>query len=167
MDHFALATDSLYTATKTKTLHRNFMGYTSNKTQLMIGLGMSAISDSWYAFAQNAKTVKEYQQQVNSGEIPIFRGHLLSPEDLIIRKHILNIMCHFHTSWKTPEMQFENMNNYLKLLKELESDGLVFINDESLTVPEEARAYVRNICMAFDLRLQRNKPTTKLFSMTI
>ena len=167
MDHFALATDSLYTATKTKTLHRNFMGYTSNKTQLMIGLGMSAISDSWYAFAQNAKTVKEYQQQVNSGEIPIFRGHLLSPEDLIIRKHILNIMCHFHTSWKTPEMQFENMTNYLKLLKELESDGLVFINDESLTVPEEARAYVRNICMAFDLRLQRNKPTTKLFSMTI
>ncbi|NQY29372.1 MAG: oxygen-independent coproporphyrinogen III oxidase [Flavobacteriaceae bacterium] len=167
MDHFALVTDSLYTATKTRTLHRNFMGYTANKTQLMVGLGMSAISDTWYAFAQNAKTVKEYQQQVNNREIPVFRGHLLSEEDLIIRKHILNIMCHFETSWEEKAMQFENMDNYLKLLTELESDGLVVINKCSLFVPNDAKAYVRNICMAFDAHLQRNKPTTKLFSMTI
>jgi len=167
MDHFALATDSLYKATQTKTLHRNFMGYTANKTQVMIGLGMSAISDSWYAFAQNAKTVKEYQKQVDNKELPIFRGHLLSEEDLVIRKHILNIMCHFKTSWKKTSMQFENMDNYLGLLKELESDGLVIVNKDSLIVPDKARAYVRNICMAFDAHLQRNKPTTKLFSMTI
>jgi len=167
MDHFALPNDSLYVATKTKTLHRNFMGYTANKTQLMIGLGMSAISDSWYAFAQNAKTVKEYQQQVNNEEIPIFRGHLLSEEDLVIRKHILNIMCQFETSWKYDNMQFENIDHYLTLLSELENDGLVIVNDNSLKVPDEARAYLRNICMAFDAHLQRNKPSTKLFSMTI
>ena len=64
-------------------------------------------------------------------------------------------------------MQFENMDNYLKLLTELESDGLVVINKYSLFVPNDAKAYVRNICMAFDAHLQRNKPTTKLFSMTI
>ena len=56
MDHFALPSDSLYKATEEQTLHRNFMGYTSSKTQLMIGLGMSSISDSWYGFAQNVKT---------------------------------------------------------------------------------------------------------------
>lgn len=167
MDHFALATDTLYEATKTKTLHRNFMGYTANKTQLMIGLGMSAISDSWYAFAQNAKTVKEYQQQVNDNIIPIFRGHELSKEDLIIRKHILNIMCHFKTSWEAPELQFKGLQDYLNLLKEMEDDGLVIITQNTLEVPEKARAYVRNICMAFDAHLQRNKPSTKLFSMTI
>ena len=58
MDHFALKTDGLYKAVKNKTLHRNFMGYTSGKTQLMVGLGMSSISDSWYSFAQNVKTVE-------------------------------------------------------------------------------------------------------------
>lgn len=167
MDHFALATDSLYQATKTKTLHRNFMGYTANKTQLMIGLGMSAISDSWYAFAQNAKTVKEYTKLVNDGIIPIFRGHELSDEDLIIRQHILNIMCHFKTSWNTSELQFDGINDYLNLLEEMKHDGLVTINGNSLEVPENARAYVRNVCMAFDAHLQRNKPSTKLFSMTI
>ncbi|MDN3621100.1 oxygen-independent coproporphyrinogen III oxidase [Polaribacter undariae] len=169
MDHFALKTDSLYKATINKTLHRNFMGYTANKTKLMIGLGMSAISDSWYAFAQNVKTVKEYQKIVNEGEIPIFKGHLLSEEDVIIRKHILNIMCHFSTSWEDKTMNINNIEEHLALLGEMEQDGLVKIDvkSKSLSIPEEARPYVRNICMAFDLHLLKNKPKTQLFSMTI
>ncbi|TXD56554.1 oxygen-independent coproporphyrinogen III oxidase [Polaribacter sp. IC066] len=167
MDHFALKTDSLYKATINKTLHRNFMGYTSNKTQVMIGLGMSAISDSWYAFAQNVKTVKEYQQMVNSGEIPVFRGHILSEEDTIIRKHILNMMCHFSTSWDKPATKIENIEKHLHLLKELQADGLVTITENSLSIPEHARPFVRNICMAFDVHLLDKKPTTQLFSQTI
>ena len=65
MDHFALETDSLYDAYVHKRLHRNFMGYTTNSTKLMIGLGMSSISDSWEVFAQNVKSVKEYTSIVN------------------------------------------------------------------------------------------------------
>ncbi len=167
MDHFALKTDSLYKATINKTLHRNFMGYTSNKTQLMIGLGMSSISDSWYGFAQNVKTVKEYQEIINTGEIPVFRGHILSSEDKIIRKHILNIMCNFYTSWADPSTKIENIQEHLDLLAPLEKDGLVIINDNSLTVPIEARPFVRNICMAFDKKLFKQKVKGKLFSMTI
>ncbi|CAM1339594.1 Coproporphyrinogen-III oxidase [Tenacibaculum aestuarii] len=167
MDHFALPTDSLYKATEEKTLHRNFMGYTANKTQLMIGLGMSSISDSWYGFAQNVKTVKEYERIVNEGEIPVFRGHILSEEDLIIRKHILNIMCHFSTSWEEEQLQIENVETHIEKLEEMIDDGLVSIKGKKLTVPEKARPYVRNICMAFDKKLHEKQPETKLFSMTI
>ncbi|MDP2541257.1 oxygen-independent coproporphyrinogen III oxidase [Tenacibaculum discolor] len=167
MDHFALPTDSLYKATKEKTLHRNFMGYTANKTQLMVGLGMSSISDSWYGFAQNVKTVKEYGKIVNEGEIPVFRGHILSEEDLIIRKHILNIMCHFSTSWEEEQLQIKNVEAHIGKLKEMIDDGLVSIKGKKLTVPEKARPYVRNICMAFDKKLHEKQPEIKLFSMTI
>ena len=167
MDHFALPTDSLYKATQEKTLHRNFMGYTANKTQLMVGLGMSSISDSWYGFAQNVKTVKEYERIVNEGEIPVFRGHILSKEDLIIRKHILNIMCHFSTSWKEDSLQIESVEAHIGKLEEMIDDGLVSIEGKKLTVPEKARPYVRNICMAFDKKLHEKQPETKLFSMTI
>ncbi len=167
MDHFALKTDSLYKATQDKTLHRNFMGYTANKTQLMIGLGMSSISDSWYAFAQNVKTVKEYQKLVNQGEIPIFRGHLLSEEDLIVRKHIVNLMCHFKSRWNLEEKEIVDLKKQTALLFEMEHDGLVILKEDSIVVPEHARPYVRNICMAFDMHLQKNKPETQLFSMTI
>tara|TARA_R110002072_G_scaffold2780_2_gene22064 strand:- start:4715 stop:6118 length:1404 start_codon:yes stop_codon:yes gene_type:complete len=167
MDHFALKSDSLYKATQEKTVHRNFMGYTANKTLLMVGLGMSAISDSWYAFAQNVKTVKEYQKLVNDGEIPIFRGHLLSEEDLIVRKHILNMMCHFNTSWDKKDLKVIELEKHFLLLEEMVADGLVILGKNYLKIPEKARPYVRNICMAFDVRLQKSKPETQLFSMTI
>ncbi|SNR14503.1 oxygen-independent coproporphyrinogen III oxidase [Tenacibaculum jejuense] len=167
MDHFALPSDNLFKATTSQKLHRNFMGYTSSKTKLMIGLGMSAISDSWYGFAQNVKTVKEYQALVNNGEIPVFRGHILTDEDLVIRKHILNIMCHFSTNWKAKEMHFEALPKSIELLEEIASDNLIAIDSNSLNVAQEARPFIRNICMAFDVRLQRKKPETKLFSMTI
>ncbi|GAB4257821.1 MAG: oxygen-independent coproporphyrinogen III oxidase [Vicingaceae bacterium] len=167
MDHFALPSDALFKAVKNKTLHRNFMGYTTNNTKLMIGLGMSSISDSWYAFGQNFKTVEAYQSMVEKGMLPVFRGHLLTSKDLIIRRHILNIMCHFETSWKADNMKFEELEETLERLYEMKEDGLVEINKDGLLVPEHARPFVRNICMAFDLRLIENKPATRIFSMTI
>lgn len=78
MDHFSLPTDSLYKAFKNSSLHRNFMGYTTNPTQLLIGLGMSSISDSWYSFAQNEKSLKNYQNKINSGQLAIVKGHQLT-----------------------------------------------------------------------------------------
>ena len=167
MDHFALKTDSLFESMQNRTLHRNFMGYTASKTHLMIGLGMSAIGDSWYAFAQNEKTVPEYEARANRGELPILRGHLLTDEDRLVRQHILNIMCHFETSWDNPEMQFSELDQCLQKLEEMRADGLVQLEGDKLVVPEPARPFVRNICMAFDLRLMRNAPETRIFSMTI
>lgn len=167
MDHFALTSDSLHKAMVNKSLHRNFMGYTAGKTQLMVGLGMSSISDSWYSFAQNVKTVEEYTKIVNEGRIPIFRGHDLNAEDLVIRKHILNIMCHFETNWEDPALQFPELKECIDRLQEMQDDGLVEITETGLRLPEAARPFVRNVCMAFDLHLIRNKPTTRIFSMTI
>ena len=167
MDHFALPTDSMYKAFQAHQLHRNFMGYTASKTQLMIGLGMSAISDSWYAFAQNEKELEAYYARLERNEIPVCKGHILNNEDLIIRRHILNLMCQFNTSWKDAAMQFEGIQEVLARLAEMQSDGLLQINNDSITVPDEGKPFIRNICMAFDLRLQRKMPNTKIFSMTV
>jgi oxygen-independent coproporphyrinogen-3 oxidase len=167
MDHFALETDSLFHSFQERKLHRNFMGYTSSKTQVMIGLGVSSISDSWYSFAQNVKTLEEYYACLAENELPVFRGHLLTDEDLIIRKHILNIMCQLHTSWHEYGFYFSEINQVLERLHEMEEDGLVIITNHSLSVTEKGKPYIRNICMAFDLRMNRNKPETKLFSMTV
>jgi oxygen-independent coproporphyrinogen-3 oxidase len=167
MDHFALKSDSLYQSFKNKELHRNFMGYSSSKTQLMIGLGVSSISDSWYSFAQNVKNIEEYYQMLELDKLPVYRGHLLSTEDLIIRKHILNLMCHFETSWTDSANYFPEIPEILVKLEEMENDGLLIIGNSNIQVTEKGKPYVRNICMAFDLRLKRKAPDTALFSMTI
>ncbi len=167
MDHFALKTDSLYKAVEDKKLHRNFMGYTESKTQLMLGLGVSAIGDSWYSFGQNVKNVEEYQDLVEQGILPVYRGHMLKEEDLIIRKHILNMMCRLETSWEDASLQFKELPEALLKLKEMEDDGLIKIHSTKLQITEKGRPFVRNVCMAFDVLLQRSKPETQLFSMTI
>ena len=167
MDHFALENDSMYESFKAGNLHRNFMGYTASKTKLMIGLGVSSISDSWYSFAQNEKTIEEYYARLEANELPIFKGHVLNSEDLVIRKHILNLMCQFTTSWENEDMQFAELNEIHESLKEMEADGLLTFKENGVNVTEKGTAFVRNICMAFDLRLIRKAPETKLFSMTI
>ena len=167
MDHYALKTDSLYQAQQIGTIHRNFMGYNSSNTQVMIGLGVSSISDSWYSFAQNVKNIDEYQSLVEKGELPVYRGHLLTEEDLIIRKHILNLMCRFETSWQDDDLYLNELPDVLLSLIELEKDDLIEIRSNQLLVTEKGRPYVRNVCLPFDLRLQRNKPDTQLFSMTV
>ncbi len=167
MDHFALETDSMYDASKKGSLHRNFMGYSASKTKLMIGLGVSSISDSWYSFAQNEKSIEDYYQLLEWDKLPIYRGHLLTDEDLIIRKHILNLMCQFETSWKNATEYFQEIPDILIQLQEMEKDGLVILCKDGIQVTENGKPYVRNICMAFDVLLKRKAPETALFSMTI
>lgn len=167
MDHFALPKDSLYQSMVNGEMHRNFMGYTSSKTQVMIGLGVSSISDSWYAFAQNEKKLEDYYKSLSEGVIPVYRGHVLSKEDLCIRKHILNLMCDLKTSWVSEDLKFNELPDVLIKLNEMERDGLVSIDSSSIVVTKKGRPYIRNVCMAFDLRLQCKQPQTKLFSMTI
>lgn len=167
MDHFALPDDDLFKAVQNKTLHRNFMGYTAHTTQLMIGLGVSSIGDSWYGFAQNEKTVEKYYERLEKNEIPIFRGHLLTEEDLILRRQILNIMCHFETTWNDQGKEKEVIDRCLPRLGEVVDDGLAIVNGNSLQITEKGKPFIRNTCMAFDQRLWDNKPTAQLFSMTI
>jgi oxygen-independent coproporphyrinogen-3 oxidase len=167
MDHFALRSDSLHTSMVSGKLHRNFMGYTASKTQLMIGLGASSISDSWYSFAQNVKSLEEYKHLVENNIIPIYRGHVLSIEDETIRRHILNLMCRFRTSLTQKDAFFPELPMVIDKLHEMEMDGLVEIGQDKLKVTEKGQPFIRNICMAFDLLLHRKEPDTRLFSMTI
>jgi len=167
MDHFALPGDQLITAADNGKLHRNFMGYTHQHTQLMVGLGVSAISDSWYGFAQNQKKLEDYLQDIERGVLPVFKGHILTRDDLIIRKHILDIMCTGQTTWNHHIENCETLFAGIERLEPLERDGVIELFSWGLQVTETGKRFLRNICMALDGRLWSDKPTTQLFSMAI
>lgn len=166
MDHFSLPHDELYKAMEAGKVHRNFMGYTSSKTKLMIGLGMSAISDSWYGFAQNEKSLEAYMKLLAQDEIPVVKGHTLTTEDLVIRKHILEIMCQL-TTQRNNAMSKAIWDNIVASLAPMVMDELIMINEDKITILPKGRAFTRNVAMAFDLRLKRAQPSTPLFSQTI
>lgn len=167
MDHFALPSEELYIAMQENRMHRNFMGYTPFATKLLVGLGVSSISDSWTAFAQNVKKVEDYYSLIEKNELPLMRGHLLTTEDLVLRRHILNIMCYGETSWEHESQQCEALYAGLDRLREIELDDLVWVMPYKLQVTKAGKPFVRNICMALDARMWRNQPQAALFSRTV
>jgi oxygen-independent coproporphyrinogen-3 oxidase len=165
MDHFALPGDELFEAMQNSTLHRNFMGYTTQTAKAMIGLGASSISDLWGAFGQNNKDVEKYKEIVFSGQFPIEKGHLLSSQDLFVRRQILNIMCNMKTEWSEDSGKWIDLERVISELKPMEADGLLELSSNGFLVKE--RALVRNIAMVFDQYLDRNNIGEKMFSKTI
>ncbi|HYM92903.1 MAG TPA: oxygen-independent coproporphyrinogen III oxidase, partial [Chitinophagaceae bacterium] len=168
MDHFALSKDDLYKAWLDGSLHRNFMGYTTQKTSMLLGLGVSSISDAGTAFVQNKKNLHEYYEQIGKGELALTRGYFLNEEDIAFRKYILDISCRnttvFNPSHLPPLKEFT-----FPELEKLEKDNLINWNEKELTVTSTGRHFIRNICRAFDLHLLRNQQGEKkvLFSKAI
>jgi oxygen-independent coproporphyrinogen-3 oxidase len=150
MDHFALPGDRLVTAAQTGKLHRNFMGYTDQHTTVMIGLGASAISDSWGAFVQNEHQIETYQQRINAGELPITKGHLCSEEDQILRRHILQLSCNYRTVLDDTLRQLAAWPTIEARLQEFKEDDLLVVHDNVMAITPLGRPFVRNICTAFD-----------------
>ena len=166
MDHFAMETDSLWETATTGKLHRNFMGYTSRFVTPLIALGVSSISDSWDMFVQNEKQIETYTGRVLAGELPIFRGHKLTDEDRVLRRHILNLMTKFETSWNNSKSFVPYLNDIGQRLVDFRQDGLLRLSDDGCEVTDDGRPFLRNICMAFDAHLARDT-AAKQFSRTI
>jgi oxygen-independent coproporphyrinogen III oxidase len=159
MDHFALETDDLYAAKLEGRLHRNFMGYTTQHTSLLLGLGVSSISDAGIAFAQNEKTLHDYYARIEREELPVMRGYFLSDEDVAFRKYILDVSCKGKTFFKEEHMSTLKKYSFPELEK-LAADSVITWNEKELTVTDLGGHFIRNICKAFDLHLLRNQVAT-------
>jgi oxygen-independent coproporphyrinogen-3 oxidase len=163
MDHFALPTDNLSLAMKSKRLHRNFMGYTDQKTDVLLGLGVSSISETPYSFHQNEKLMPLYEAALKSNQLPTLRGHILTEEDQNRRDQILKLMTEFEVNFKSLDQEMQAQD----FLKEMIQDSLVEIREHKLIVNEKGRPFLRNACVFFDERLKAKQPQTKIFSQAI
>ncbi|GAO45167.1 oxygen-independent coproporphyrinogen III oxidase [Flavihumibacter petaseus] len=158
MDHFALPGDDLSLARQEGRLHRNFMGYTPLPSALLLGLGVSSISDTGFGYAQNAKSLLEYYAAVATGKPAVVKGYYSQQEEQTIRKHIQQIICHGHTSLDRQALSAIHPN-WLERLSPLEADGLVNSEGNNITVTAAGFSFLRNICAAIDPRFEpNNKP---------
>lgn len=166
MDHFALPTDDLYKAWKEGKLHRNFMGYTTQSTKFLLGLGVSGISDTGNAFAQNKKSLHDYYSLIGESKLAVQKGYFLSEEDEAFRKYISDISCKGWVHFEEEHLPLLEQYSF-PILKDFEKDGLIEWNRNGLKLTSQGHYFIRNICSAFDLYLQRNKPEKVIFSKAI
>jgi oxygen-independent coproporphyrinogen III oxidase len=156
MDHFTLPGDELYKAWLEGAMHRNFMGYTTQASGMLLGLGVSSISDLGAAFAQNDKAMAGYYRALGERELAVKKGYFLSAEDKLFRRHILDIACKgytaFDTAWAAALEEWT-----LPRLRLLAFEGLVAVDEKGVGLTEAGRPFLRHVCKAFDLHLLRNE----------
>lgn len=159
MDHFALPEDALAIAKQQGRLHRNFQGYSTMADQDILALGVSAIGKMGSTYSQNAKTLEEYYDYLDQGQLPIVRGLALNRDDLIRRAVIMAIMCHGELSYESIELSYMiNFKEYFKTelqqLEEKQKQGLVYLEHDGIKVTDMGWFFVRAIAMVFDRYLQ-------------
>ena len=167
MDHFALPGDKLFIAADNGGLYRNFMGYTTTSSKLIIGLGASSISASQNAFAQNEKVVEAYEEKINSGILPLVNGHMLTGEDLVIQNNIHELMCQGRTLLNANLLNADFLASSFSKLKKLKEDGLAEVMGNVIFVTAKGGLFIRNICAAIDARIYNNQLTAQTFSKAI
>lgn len=171
LDHFVLPEDELYTAVQEKTLHRNFQGYCTRRTTGQVyAFGVTGISQLAASYSQNTKDIPTYISQIEKEELPVLKGYALNPEEQITREVISSLMCNNYVSWQeiatsfrtTPEKVKATLNYDEKNLTELEEDGLIDRDEESIRVRPEATPFVRNVAASLDkLMLHTDKQFSK------
>jgi oxygen-independent coproporphyrinogen-3 oxidase len=172
MDHFALPDDELARAARARRLHRNFMGYTVKPASDMVAFGVSGIGDVQRGYFQNEKKLSTYYAAIDAGKLPAMKGYLLDEDDRIRRYVITQLMCNFRVEKsKVSELFDIEFDDYfatsLPKLAETVAAGFVEINDDSVTVGDAGRLFVRNVCMAFDRYLEQKDKAKPTFSRTV
>ena len=160
MDHFAKPDDELAVAQRQGLLHRNFQGYSTHAESDLIACGVSAISSVGMCYSQNTKTLDDYYDHLDQGELPIVRGYQLTMDDVLRRFIIQRLMCNFELSIRSLEQAYPiKFDNYFRLeleaLDELRAMGLLTIDSEWIEVTLKGRLLIRNVCMVFDRHLQQ------------
>jgi oxygen-independent coproporphyrinogen III oxidase len=162
MDHFARPDDGLARAAASGMMHRNFQGYTERRTTVLLGLGVSAISETPECYHQNEKVITVYERRVLQGEIPTLRGHLLSEDDRRRREKILALMTSFHVA-----LDADEVNDAREFLAPLVDDELVTIGDGELRILPKGRAFLRNAAAFFDVHLRTSQPSGPTYSRAV
>ncbi len=159
LDHYALPGDSMAVAARANALHRNFQGYTTDATPVLLGVGASSIGALPQGYVQNAPGVPAYEAAIAQGRLPVVRGVALSPDDRLRRAVIERIMCDLELDIPALAAALGEAAAPLlhdaRKLEDFAVDGLVTWDGARLRVTERGRPFVRNVAALFDVYLQR------------
>ncbi|CAA0090474.1 Oxygen-independent coproporphyrinogen III oxidase [Zhongshania aliphaticivorans] len=161
MDHFVRPEDELAQSQKAGQLQRNFQGYSTRLASDVLGIGVSAISSIGDCYAQNSKDLASYYQKLASGELPLQRGLVKTPEDRLRAYIIMALACNLCVSTLHFTRQFhisfwEKFADLLPQLEDMQKDGLLTLSPDAIHVTPAGRMMLRNICMVFDQYSSKN-----------
>ena len=176
LDHFALPNDELSLAAENGSLHRNFMGYTTQRGREMVSIGVSSIGEIDGSYVQNIANEPEYIKLTEERGYATYRGHSMSDEDKLRRDVILELMCNGRIDklriQRDHGVNFdETFATELKELEPIAADGLVELSSDLIELTDIGQVLMRNVAVPFDRymreRKSRGDSTKDTFSKTL
>ena len=168
LDHFALPTDPMALALREGRLRRNFQGYTTDQSDILIGLGASAIGRLPQGFVQNEVAISAYAQRIAEGRLATAKGYALTADDRLRGEIIERIMCDLQVDLgpicARHGSAVEALLDTAPRLEDLVSDGVIARDGDALSVAGDSRALVRSVAAAFDAYLDGS---TRLHSRAV
>ena len=157
LDHFALPDDEMARAARAGRLRRNFQGYTTDASDILLGFGASAIGRLPQGYVQNQVHTRAYRQSIAGDRLATAKGYSLTDDDRLRAEIIERIMCDFGVDLDPictrHGVDPETMLNALPRLRTLIADGIVACDGASLSVADDSRFLVRSVAAAFDAHL--------------
>lgn len=161
LDHYALPQDALVKAADSGVLRRNFQGYTTDSSDVLLGMGASAISMLPDGYTQNITAVAPYARAMADNQcLPVARGVARTEDDRLRGRLIERLMCDMGVDLAQMEAQLDVFEPELAALQPLADDGLIVITGPHIRVTEKGRPFLRNVAAAFDThRKSLSEPT--------
>lgn len=163
LDHYALPEDSMVRAQVDGVLHRNFQGYTTDPSDVLIGFGASAIGRLPQGYAQNEIVLGRYAERISRGELATAKGYALTADDRLRADLIERVMCDFKVDVAEVCGRHgtapESILQAIPRLQMLEKDGIITLEGNVLSVNDDTRFLVRSVASAFDAYLGRSGRT--------
>ncbi len=155
MDHFGLPGDSLTEAYRNKTLHRNFMGYTTQKTLDMLAFGTSAIGFVSGVYMQNHIKMSGYRNAIQNQNAWFEKGFAMSTEDALRHEIITQLMSNFQIRFKEIEEQYgihftEHFAREMTDLEHYVEEGHAEMDSTHFETTETGSFIIRHIASVFD-----------------
>jgi oxygen-independent coproporphyrinogen III oxidase len=161
LDHFALPGDEMAMALRDGTLRRNFQGYTTDASDILLGFGASAIGRLPQGYVQNEVQTRAYLETIASGRLSTVTGYALTDDDRLRAEIIERIMCDFAVDLDPICARHgsaaETILRSSPRLQDLISDGIVEIDGSALALADDSRFLVRSVAAAFDAYLDGSK----------
>ncbi|WP_369025719.1 radical SAM protein [Qipengyuania sp. RANM35] len=145
-DHFARpGSDPLAHAAMSGKLRRNFQGFTDDPSDVLIGLGASAISSFPQMLAQSEKNGGRYRMIASQGQLAANRGILRTTDDQRRGAIIEQLLCHGRA-----RLDASHLPAARERLAPFMERGLASIDDDCLTILADGLPYARTIAANFD-----------------
>ena len=149
MGFFIKPESRLGKAFEEKSLKRNMMGVYSNKSNFLLGLGVSAMSQVNDVYFQNERILEKYLFEIDKKSFAVWRNHKQSKKESTTQNIYEDLIAGGYC--KIPSYLIDELPSFEHWFESFQKDEILQGTLNSFKVTQKGKDYLKNIYQTLDL----------------